>query len=209
MGSTSASTSTSTFPHQIGLASTADEVVQLRDVDQLNSAVTARPPPAFGSQGRQASSGSRPATDYGGVERTRWSSSSAASQGSRASSWGNYHPDAPSGSQNRQSGAAGAGTDAVSYEWNHPVVDERDGDAEFVTDDDDEEGHDDEDGERTAAIVLAEQGHGEIVHGEGKDVAELYVPPSKRSPPSSDVSAPIEYLIRRHDPSSLGGVGLA
>lgn len=177
-------------PHQVGLASTADEMVQLRDVEQqLNSAVTARPS-VFGSQTGGGGSGpsSRPATDYGLVEKTRWSSSSAASQASRASSWGNYNPEGAGGSgsnnNNRRRSGVGSGTaDAAAvagYEWNHPVVDERDGDdAEFVTDDDDE-GHDDEDGERTAAIVLAEQGHGEIVHGEGKDVADLYVPTSKR-----------------------------
>jgi hypothetical protein len=169
-------------PHQVGLASTADETVQLRDIEQqLNSAATARPGPHAGASAAFGSRpGSRPTTDYGvAVEKTRWSSSSAASQHSKASSWGHFHPE---DSNHRQSGVGpgshGTTTDPIPYEWNHPVVDERD--AEFATDDD--EGHDEDELERTAAVLLAEQGHGEIVHGEGKDVTDLHVPQSECSP---------------------------
>jgi len=154
---------------------------------QLNSAVTARLNTAattantFGPQQE-----SRPMTDYGvaTVEKTRWSTSSAAS---KRSSWGNFHPE---GSNHRQSGTRSGSlstTDPVAYEWNHPVVlGERD--AEFATDEEaheeGEEGEEEDELDRTAAVVLAEQGHGEIVHGEGKDVTDLYIPQGKCFRPS-------------------------
>ena len=164
-------------PSQVGVASTADEIVQLRDMDQqLSSAVTARP-------GFSSAPGSRPATDYivHPAEQTRWSSSSAASEASKSSSWGNFHPVDP---LLRQS-VSGPGGGPQRYDWNHPVVDERE--HEYPTDDEegDAEGHEEDDLERTAALVLAEQGHGEIVHGEGKDLGELNVPSSKCSEPES------------------------
>lgn len=156
-------------PHQVGVASTADESVQLRDVDQLPSAVTARPPPSFGSR-----PGSRPTTMADGDPslQTRWSSSSAASQGS---SWGNFDPNDPS---LRQSGlgiaSGGGGNDGNAYGWNHRAPEERE--EEYHTDD--EENHEEDDMERTAAVLLAEQGHGEIVNGAGKELSELHVPMS-------------------------------
>jgi hypothetical protein len=160
-------------PHQIGMASTADESVQLRDMDQPASAITARPP-ITGSR-----PGSRPPTvaneDLNPALQTRWSSSSAASQGS---SWGNFDPnfDSINPLPSRNSGAVGnrGGNDPNAYEdaWNHPVVDERD--EAYHTDED--ETHEDDDMDRTAAVLLAEQGHGEIVNGAGKDVNELHVP---------------------------------
>ncbi|CAG7847654.1 SubName: Full=Uncharacterized protein {ECO:0000313/EMBL:CCA72479.1} [Serendipita indica DSM 11827] len=154
-------------PSQVGVASTADEIVQLRDMDQqLSSAVTARP-------GFSSVPGSRPATDYlahhSADPRTRWSSSSAASEASKSSSWGND----PSLRQSVAGPSGGGGNQR--YDWNHHV-DQRE--HEYPTDDEegDADGHEEDDMDRTAAVVLAEQGHGEIVHGEGKDLFELNVP---------------------------------
>lgn len=150
--------SDSPAPHQVGLATTTNDMAHLLDSDQLLSAVTARP-------GDHSQQSSRPNTmgEYG-PEQTRWSSSSAASEASKSSSWGNANaPD----TNFRQSG------NALGYEWNAIIGDERE---DFP---DDDEANEEDDMDRTAAIVLAEQGNGEIVHGEGRDVNELYVPPSK------------------------------
>jgi hypothetical protein len=93
-----------------------------------------------------------------GPEQTRWSSSSAASE----VSWGNANPEDANFPQ-----------PGLGYEWNNAVGDERE---EYG---DDDEGNEEDDMDRTAAVVLAEQGNGEIVHGEGRDVNELYVPQSR------------------------------
>ncbi|KAG8824856.1 hypothetical protein FRC19_000967 [Serendipita sp. 401] len=141
-------------PSQVGLASTTDEGVQLRDVDQqLHSAVTARP-------GFASAPGSRPATDYNNLDKTRWSSSDAASRESKTSSWGNFNV------------RSGRGADGPYDEWSHEATGEREEDYHS----DDDLGNEDDDMDRTTAVVLAEQGNGEIVHGEGRDVNELNVP---------------------------------
>lgn len=106
--------------------------------------------------------------------QTRWSSSSAASQ---SSSWGNFDPNGANGhgpQEQRNSGVVGGNgnDDPEGYEWNHHP--ERDEDYRS----DDDENHEEDDMDRTAAILLAEQGHGEIVNGAGKDVNELHVPMS-------------------------------
>ncbi|KAG8830814.1 hypothetical protein FRC17_004181 [Serendipita sp. 399] len=151
----------SSSPSQVGLASTTDEGVQLRDVDQqLHSAVTARP-------GFASAPGSRPMTEYNNLEKTRWSSSDAASRESKTSSWGNFNLDGP-----RQPSGSGRGADEPYDSWRHEPTEERE--EEYHSDDD--LAHEDDDMDRTTAVVLAEQGHGEIVHGEGRDVNELNVP---------------------------------
>jgi hypothetical protein len=159
-------------PHQVGLASTTDESVQLWD---LNSTITAPPVSLL----PRSTPGSRPATEYGGVvsniEKTRWSSSSAPNSG------GDLHPE---GSNHRQLGGAASrdsrnssDSAVTAFGWSRDPT----------TTDDEDEGYEEDELDRTAAVLglLAEQGHGEIVHGEGKDVAGLYVPPSTSQFPSS------------------------
>ena len=97
--------------------------------------------------------GSRPST-YAEQEQTRWSSSSQADSGSKSSSWGNFDPNA------RHSG---------SYEWNNIPEHQEGG---MTTDDEDVY----EEPDRTAAVVLAEEGKGRIVRGEGVDIDDLEVP---------------------------------
>lgn len=169
------SSTLATEAHVVGLATTADKMVQLADASSPGPSIRHGRAP---SQPQALKSPSRPGTlaEYPNPtpEQTRWSSSEEASNASKTSSWGNFnsgepvshHPLGPPLGQTTQ------------YEWSNHVVDEKD---EFVTDEDDD--HDEsgvpEEEDRTAAIVLAEQGHGEIVHGEGRNVADLIVPPSE------------------------------
>lgn len=113
-------------------------------------------PLASAAVARQVASrpGSRPST-YAEQEQTRWSSSSQADSGSKSSSWGNFDPNA------RHSG---------SYEWNNVPGHQEGG---MTTDDEDVY---DEEPDRTAAVVLAEEGKGHIVRGEGVDTDRLEVP---------------------------------
>jgi hypothetical protein len=112
--------------------------------------------PLPSSVARQVASrpGSRPST-FAEQEQTRWSSSSQADSGSKSSSWGNFDSNV------RNSG---------SYDWNNVPGHQEGG---ITTDDEDVY---DEEPDRTAAVVLAEEGKGHIVRGEGVDIDRLQAP---------------------------------
>ena len=114
----------------------------------------AEPLPAAVARQVASRPGSRPST-YAEQEQTRWSSSSQADSGSKSSSWGNFDPNA------RHSG---------TFDWNNIPGHQEGG---MTTDDEDLY---DEEPDRTAAVVLAEEGKGHIVRGEGVDIDKLQAP---------------------------------
>lgn len=146
----------------VGVGITSDDVVQLLGVE-----VNGSMPP--GSQSRAL------------IDQTRWSESYSASTRSRTSSMG-YAPEST------QPGTAPALRHKPSFDmaW-QATVDERD--EGLISEDDTDEGfhlmeaefgeEGDIEEERTAAVVIAEEGRGLIVHGEGRPVAQLHVQPGR------------------------------
>ncbi|KAJ7597234.1 hypothetical protein C8J56DRAFT_919557 [Mycena floridula] len=110
------------------------------------------------------------------IDHSRWSESYSAGVRSRSSSMGNSisnqsHDPMPPRLHEKQ-----------SYDMGWQAVDERDevGLSEEETDDDnvvDDYDNDDAEEERTTAVVLAEEGRGLIVHGEGLSINQLQVLP--------------------------------
>lgn len=159
-------------PNDVGVALTSDEPSHLAHSSSLSSFVSVN-----------GSTGSRAATTGVPIARVPISNSNT----DAATRW--------SGSSYGRTGAApneGSGLkNQASYDWD--IVDERE---EYgITTDEETDDNDDEDDEddaeadgddieadRTAAIVLAEEGKGTIVRGEGISVDRLVLRPGKEYP---------------------------
>jgi len=149
----------------VGVGITSDSVVQLLAGDSI------------------ASSSSRVLQSRLPVDQSRWSESYSASSRSRSSSVGNGTTNG-AGYENM----APRLREKPSYDMGWQAVDERDevGMSEEETDEDhvmcgDEEDEDEREEERTSAIVIAEEGRGLIVEGDGVPVKQLQVQPGGSS----------------------------
>lgn len=125
--------------------------------------------------------GSESSHENGHAETSRWSESYTSSTRSRASSWVTNEKELKP---------------KQSYDWH--VHDEREEDDVLTTDDEAE--HDEAYG-RAAAVALAEEGRGLIVHGQGVPVSALHIAPG-----TPHLMLAISRLVLisacRHDPSA-------